>query len=530
MAAPMASDLPHFEPADRQALREQLAATLSPEILAELRRWVALRVSRSMQPIHAVVDRRDDLGGAAPPAGSLASEVQRALHEAQPDRDYEAVLERLGRTTPGGLVERYRLPADLVEGLRINALGPVRGCAPELDAHARAVEDHDALMAEVTRAPRTGLALAASMAGGLLARFGSRPAPDRLESRIRASRQRLEQSLAAFSRRYRASAAQARENLEHLLMAIYGGLLERLQEDLRRVGRSLVLVDLDAGRLELAMSPSERAAQRAWARGIARRLEALAETGAWRAVGEAADRALGWMLDDPARARSLLDDDGASYAVTFARHRARALAAVADEAWQRGETIAACEIIRHLLTGSNVAWQAGDPDDVLLATAGLRLVVACTATEEISEEPLEPVPGFVAQALARRGDGDPTVRLPGEQVTTLTRWTAFAVERYARRSGLLLGLEAQLPQPVRLCEGLGPWRVALEHAWPDVDLQALEGLVRDCTTPLQRRSSAFFRWLVRERRGRWHAEVSRVCGRAMFAIVPVALVVWWWLG
>jgi len=342
----------------------------------------------------------------------------------------------------GPLVTRYLLPDEVLRALAAACVEPLRPCMEALGVHAQQMKTHADLLKSLqeTKGLKTGVGVAATVAGGLLlgplgaiaARALTGAAMDPSE-KINQSAGRVGDTFEGFRSAFVAGMERVDANVADVYASIYGGLVLRLQADLAALGRGLTWIDFQEPRVLIGLSPAEVERFTGWAQDTVLQLEKLRATGDWLRLGDGADKALRLTTEDPLRANVVGDDGETSFAVLFARFRAVAMNAVADAAWEQGRVDDACQLYKHLLEGTNLAWEpnAEAPDEALSpARAGWRLAVAATSGEEVDADQLLVFPEYVAQAMARFQSEQPFVGAPGEMLSGTSVLVSAAIESF----------------------------------------------------------------------------------------------------
>ena len=394
--------------------------------------------------------------------GSLAADLREVAWLKEIVTTYQstlALLEASGEL--GHIVRRYHLPAQHVFAISQACALPLRPVANALSNHAREMRAHFDLLRSLAskQGTRAGFALAASIAGGaLLGPFGAlggrflAQATDDSGERKERSTERIgetfEEFIAAFGEEWDA----VEKRVHHLLLALYGGLLLRLEKDLNALGRSLVDVDLNEGQLQIGLSQEAHDSFVDWADTTLARLRTLSESRQWGPLGDAADKALRVTMAEPLHAHVVGSDGKTSYAVEFASLRATALDKAADVAWAQGNIDTACTIYRHLLGGSNIAWLGianaeTRKDQVGMHVGAFRLALAATrpdasrgANKDGLLDDLLLLPNFVMQFTERTVGIAEAGILPSEDLRVGEFYAAWMITSFLVEQGAALGI------------------------------------------------------------------------------------------
>ena len=333
--------------------------------------------------------------------------------------------------------------------------------------------------------------------------------------------ERVEDTFEGFRASFVAAMEAVDTNVRYTLVSLYGGFLLRLEQDLNALGKGLTSIDLDTGELQIGLSPKALEEFNAWAHSSLEQLRSLRRDEQWGRLGDAADKALRLTIANPLRTNVVGDSDETAYTVEFARMRAVAINRVAEIAWRKGKTKEACDLYRHLLSGTNVAWeriQEGEdtPEDEALHTAGLRLAIAATNNRgQANPDDLAVLPAFVAQATARFVA--PELRFmnaPGEGVTGTTILTATTIAAYADEHKHDLRLAERMPAVVQRNGGLDQWTQLLQQGG---SASFVLQLVDKETRSAHAEESKFLTWLLErvsqeEKMTKWFRVLLSIAG------------------
>ena len=379
--------------------------------------------------------------------GPIVKELQAAATLPTVVEHYRSTVAALAEhPTIGPVVRRYLVPEEVLRALAAACVSPLTPTIEALEVHARQIRAHGDLLRSLkeSKGLKTGIGIAASIAGGLvLGRFGS-VAARALTGAVMDSSAQMNESVGRvagtfeqFRSRFAKAVEQVETNIEVVYLALYGGLLLRLQEDLNALGRTLEWLDYFSADADVALSEAESIRFLDWALSSLQRMDELAEQLKWLELGDAADKALRVTMADPIRLK-VTDDKGEGIIVRFARHRATAINAVADRAWAEGRLADACKLYRHLLEGTNITWECetaeeGPDQSWSAARAGWRLAVAATMEPPIEEAAggASIFPEYVAQALCRLPSDEPYATAPGEMLTAPSIMVGTAIARFA---------------------------------------------------------------------------------------------------
>lgn len=518
-----------------EAFDAELQAGLPPDVFNHLVEWINVNAPAATRPIWDVVEFRtqriavresqvsenetkeeaqqrirayfEDINPAP-----IASSLQAACRFQPVIYAYEQTLSTLGNTDQiGPIVRRYHLPTEAVSSLLANCTAPLRPALEALGAHAVQLKAHGDLLTSLAggKGLRAGLGIAASIAGGaflgplgaigarLLTSSAMNPA-----AKIEASNERVAASFEAFRAAFVSAMQVVDANVRYTLVSLYGGFLLRLERDLNALGRGLVGIDLTAGYAYIGLSPEALNEYDAWARTSLTQMRSLREQYQWVRLGDAADKALRFTLADPFRSDIIGGGFSAPYSLEFARMRAAALNVVAHAAWSQGKIDEACTIYRHLLSGTNVAWERSiegeqTPADEALHIAGLRLAIAATRSDhgEMNLDDLAALPTFVAQATARFAGDEPWLSIPGEGISAATIAAATTIATYANERGIDLRLAERMSEAVNRNGGLAQWESLVETCRDEDPCLVLE-LVDEQTREAYDEASDFLKWFV----------------------------------
>lgn len=460
-------------PQEIESLRGEFQENLQRRVTTALHRWVEEEATQAVAELRQIVENREQFwetwsSQVEKQKGVPTQEQQKAIfstlapgplvielrtaaqfHKRLADT-YEHKLRRLqAHPSLGPLVRRYHLPAAAVSAL---AMGCNRKLKPALQAlhnHAKQIKAHQALIRTVVaeRRAQAGVTLVASIVGsmffGPLGGLGARAlvnTEDNAEARLETSSNLIWETMNAFVDQLRQGIDGVAAGVHHVLLALYGGLVLRLEKDLNSVGRSLVGVSFVRGNLRIGLNATAQRAFSQWAENTLQGFEGLRGAKEWGKLGDAADKALRTTIAEPLHSRVLAEDGFSSYAVLFARARVTALNLAANEMWSEGRVDTACALYRHLYSGSSIAWLSflatePDLDGAWMHVGGLRLALAATSPRLASTKDsaggifdLETLVVFVAIYGARSKKRDSC--LPGEGIDADTEVTALAIDAY----------------------------------------------------------------------------------------------------
>ena len=520
-------------PTELEAFDNELQSGLSPQIYNYLSNWIKANASNATEPIWNVVGSRcEHLEALANQAekketkeqeqerirnyfqnvnpGPITQELQRACVLDTVWDSYSSNLSRLAHSPEvGPITQRYHLPKEVVTALCSACMAPLRPALNVLGVHAKQLQAHSELLQSLAEGQglRTGLGIAASVAGslllgplgaigaGLLTGAATDPA-----SKVNASAEQVGDTFEEFRDSFVAAMEMVDTNVRYTLVSLYGGLLLRLEQDLNALGKRLAAIDLDAGEVQIELSSKALEEFDTWARSSLEQLRSLERDGQWGRLGDAADKALRLTIAEPLRTNVVGTDNETAYTVEFARMRAVAINRVADIAWREGKIKEACDLYRHLISGTNVAWehiQEGEetPEYEVLHTAGLRLAIAATSSNGGQADPddLAVLPAFVAQATARFVASEPWIGAPGEGVAGATILTAKTIAAYADEHGHDLRLADRMPAVVQRNGGLDEWTQLVQQG--TVPASFVLHLVDEETCAAHAEESKFLAWL-----------------------------------
>ena len=520
-------------PTELKAFDNELQSGFSPQIYNHLSDWIEANASNATEPIWNVVGSRcEHLEALANQAekketkdqvqerirsyfqnvnpGPIAQELQRACVLDTVWDSYSSSLSRLAHSPEvGPFTQRYHLPKEVVTALCSACMAPLHPALNVLGVHAKQMQAHGELLQSLAEGQglRTGLGIAASVAGSLLlgplgaigAGLLTGAATDPT-SKVDASAEQVGDTFEEFRASFVAAMDIVDTNVWYTLISLYGGLLLRLEQDLNALGKRLAAINLDTGEVQIELSSKALEEFDAWARSSLEQLRSLENDEQWGRLGDAADKALRLTITDPLRTNVVGTDNETAYTVEFARMRAVAINRVADIAWREGKTKEACDLYRHLISGTNVAWeriQEGEetPEDEVLHTASLRLAIAATSSngEQANLDDLAVLPAFVAQATARFVASEPRISASGEGVAGATILTAKTIAAYADEHGHDLRLADRMPAVVQRNGGLDEWTQLVQQK--AVSASFVLHLVDEETCAAHAEESMFLAWL-----------------------------------
>lgn len=521
-------------PAELEAFANELQDNLSPHIYNYLEDWIGTNAPNVTEPIWKVVgDRCERLAVLAEQAskkekkeqiqarirsyfhnvnpGLIAQELQRACVLTTVWDSYNNSLSRFAQSPEiGPIAQRYHMPKEVVTSLCGACMAPLRPALDTLGIHAGQMQAHSELLQSLSegQGTRTGVGVAATVAGGLLlgplGAIGGRllaGAVTDTTSKVDESAERVEDTFEGFRASFVSAMEAVDTNVCYTLVSLYGGFLLRLEQDLNALGKRLTGIDFDTGEVQIGLSPKALEEFDTWARSSLEQLHSLKGDEHWGRLGDAADKALRLTISNPLRTDVVGDGDSTAYTVEFARMRAVAINRVADIAWREGKTKEACDLYRHLLSGTNVAWertQEGEetPEGEVIHTAGLRLAIAATSNNrgQANLDDLAVLPAFVAQATARFVAPEPRISAPGEGVTGATILTATTIAAYADEYKYDLRLADRMPDVVQRNGGLDQWTQLLQQG--GMATSFILHLVDKETRSAHAEESKFLTWLL----------------------------------
>ena len=521
-------------PAELEALANELQDDLPPHIYNYLEDWIGTNAPNVTAPIWNVVgDRCERLVALADQAskkekkeqiqarirsyfqnvnpGPIAQELQSACVLTTVWDSYDSSLSRFAQSPEiGPIAQRYHMPKEVVTSLCGACMVPLRPALDALGVHAGQMQAHSELLQSLSegQGTRSGVGVAATVAGGLLlgplGAIGGRLLAGAVTdptSKVDESAEQVEDTFEGFRTSFVAAMEAVDINVCYTLVSLYGGFLLRLEQDLNALGKGLTEIDLDTGEVKIGLSQKALEEFDDWARSSLEQLHSLKKDEQWGRLGDAADKALRLTIANPLRIDVTGDDGAMAYTIEFARMRAVAANRVADLAWREGKTKEACDLYRHLLSGTNVAWeriQEGEetPEDEVIHTAGLRLAIAATNNNgrQTNPDDLAVLPAFVAQATARFVALEPRIGAPGEGVTGATILTATTIAAYADEYKHNLRLADRMPAVVQRNGGLDQWTQLLQQR--EVSASFVLHLVDKETCSAHAEESKFLTWLL----------------------------------
>jgi hypothetical protein len=537
----------------------RLREELPPHLYDAVARWVNEACPAASAPLwNAVGQRCEKLGALAEQAegkesaeegqariqqyfqtvnpGPIAQDLQRSAKLHSFTTHYHRAVRTLADDpVVGPVVRRYLVPDEVLRGLAAACAAPLQSCMDALGCHANQMKAHADLLRSLqeSKGLKTGVGVAATIAGGLLlgplgavaARALTGAAMDPSE-RINESAERVGSTFEQFRAHFVAAMEQVDTNVLAVYLSLYGGLLLRVQEDLAVLGRSLAWLDFGTGGAVAGLSELEHGRFVEWASSSLTRMEDLARSRDWLALGDAADKALRLTLADSMQV-NIVDEDEVAFVVRFARHRATALNAVADVAWQSCKYADASRLYRHLLEETNVAWECdlgpGEPTPSWNpAIAGWRLALAATAEPPVAgaEEAVLVLPDYVAQALFRFNSERPFDSAPGEMLSGLSAMVAATLVRFSEQ---MLGAPVTTQRVPSHLRSVPPEQFS-EFAEGPVDFGALGDLIPDEWSAGM--DGSFLRWF---RAGVESAERTATwlgCGAIGCGLLVLVVVIW----
>lgn len=520
----------HIEnaPSEIEVLSRELQSSLNPQVYKQLSEWIKITKKNVIEPIREIVEKRyrhiltlarhmnrsrekeqmrsymRDFFQSIEPR-SIAVEIRETCKPDRFLRIYEETLSQLEKSRQIGiLVHRYHLPREIVSFLWNTCMKPLKSAFEALGVHSNQMKAHIELLQNLSKQKgiRIAINIASSIIGGVLlgpfGRIGARLLAQSItdpSSKIDESFQRVNETFENFRSSFSSAMERVDTNVLYIMLSLYGGLLLRIERDLNALGKSLLSVDLHTGEIQIGLSPKALEEFNAWAQATLQKLETLKAQEKWWILGDAADKALRFTIADPYRASVVEKNSTTAYAVEFARMRAIAINKVADTAWRMGKIEDACNLYRHLLTSTSVAWERtnqrkqGSPDESLYV-AGLRLAIAATLIDkgQVNIDDLALLPASVAQIITRLSDaGSP--RVPGEGLSETTILLAKIIAIYAKEQGIDLRIKDNIPDY---------WTTISKRK--RVSISEIYDLVDEYTRTAYKETSRFLTWLAERAR------------------------------
>ncbi len=468
--------------------RKDLKDTLSPEGFRLLNERVESQVEMAMLDVNRVIDvrqnRLDELARAGrrqtkedPDVFERVSAQIEAIHPEGIAEDIQEATQFAGveATQFDGIAENYRqfaerlqsgpvtsraasryiLPGEVVQAMMSQCATPFESLEDPLESFTESVKSHVqeideltssklgkgiAAFANITSSLAMGAATSALTGSAFVGRSARKKASSGIGgwvakkyfgSGMREAMENLERSFQDFSSEYEKVSAECKRRLELTTLILYGGVLRHLEQDLNEVHQTVGDLEWDSGLVDPKLSKSGTNMFVSWAERTEKELEELDEQKEWAQLGDAAESALQHVLENRARSQTTGLQNGLAYATTFARKRAKAVMKVADEAWQKGEYVAAAELYLDLLAGSPVGFDCPESSS---AKAGWRLALVGTderAPDGLQERALDFLP-YIQQVKVRDEVQGGRYSIPGEHISTEADETAAMLALFAR--------------------------------------------------------------------------------------------------
>ncbi len=427
------------------------------------------------------------------------------------------------------LVQRYHLPAEALDALAQGALAPIGMQQEPLEALVSAIRSHMSVVKGLKSGQglKTGLRVAASLLGGMVGgRLGARGASALVGAamspvaKLTASMEHVGQSWEHYYSTFLQRNAEACERARLLLLALAGGLLTRLNEDLTATGQTLLTINLFSGDVEFALTLEAGEVFEVWVTGVFENAEQFLEAGKFEEAVQIADRALSIIIARPAFARHPATGDK-GWAIFFHRLRTRALNRLAEPFWRAGNWEKArtyyLRVLAQPVASAPDYDQEADPEEEDVAWAIWRLALLTTSPQQ---EELGRGVIWVRQVGAR-WSGPAWCSALGEALSGNALAAAIAVCKACEDSQIDTSPNSLLPA---VCHGLDQewWR---EHSSTAVNITQLEQIL-GCPDGLE---TPFSGWVRRRRRTEKLHRVA-VWGLVSAAVLAIfAGGLWWFL-
>lgn len=558
--------------AELKTTRRDLKNELSPESFEMLSGRVETQVEQSLRDVNKVIevrqDRLDELSRAArrqedddPDIFERVSARLKAIHP-------EAIAEDIQEATQfDGLVDdyrqfakalrngpltskaasRYALPDEAVEALAARCAVPFENLEEPLEAFTDGVRAHVeeideitssklgkgiAAFANITSSLAMGAATSALTGNPFLGRSARKKASSGIGgwvakkyfgSDLEDATKSVERSFQAFAREYERARMECSHRVELTILTLYGGIFRQIEQDLGEADQRIGNVEWNDGLVEPTLSRSGKNKFSSLAEQAVDQLEDLEDQEEWDRLGDAAEQALQFSLDNRPRSQATGPQNGVAYATIFARKRAVAVMQVAEIAWQSGNYVAAAQLYLDLLAGSPVGF---DSSACLSAVAGFRLALVGTserAPDPITDRALDLLP-YVQQVRVRQDVQDGRYAIPGETLLDGAEEIATTLDLFASETG---ATEPNINR--RVAESINGGKEK-EPTWPSTSPQSFdfEAVVKKHEIPEDLGSSRLAKWLKngsnKQVRRRW-----LMIGAATLAAAALSLFMLYWV-
>ena len=348
----------------------------------------------------------------------------------------------------GPLVRRYRLPSKVIERLSAMASAEAMNALKQpLSGLQQAFHAHADLMREMNR--NKGLKMGAQFAAAIVGRMLLGPYGGRMVSAAMAgsTRAQINGSIARIASAWdevEAAWNQARAQRElhvaHVVHSVLGGLLLRVDADLRALGYRIAELSVDPPLIIPALDDERRRQLDQWGIPTVHELQRLLSCGQLQQAAEGAARALASLLRDPVKARAVSSGATECWAVRFAAIEAEALSRLADRCWLDGDHATAARLYAAWIFDLPVLTEPACADATYrLGRAAWRmaLVVAqrsSSAVEVAADSDSQQV--RLILALAARCAASERIELPGRRIDLQSKVVGSVLAQYAKDCGL----------------------------------------------------------------------------------------------
>jgi hypothetical protein len=451
----------HWAPRQVQAVLEQATDLVEQRINSIERTY---RLLESKESKITVLEQAKTIFEVLHP-GTIAQEMKESLSTDILWQPYSKHIKLLEKTsTVGKLGARYQVPEKIVRGISTHCFShfsdtklALASLADSFKAYAQCLQDASQSKFGKGVALASGVVSSVALSALTVNPFVARKARQEASSavgkwvgnkifstRVNPSIRTVTNSFHHFAEIYQTAIEETRKLVLVVISALYGNLLLRLEEDLNARELSLQHIDWENGTLALQLVPKKEEDIEVWAADAIDQLETLKAPSDWPKAVSAAETALQFFSKDSMHSGLADSQSGTSYAVIFARHRARALNKAADLAWEEKRYSNAAELYQHLLMGTSVAWENSARQDEAVHVAGWRLALIATmpgVSKVLASQALSFLP-YIHQALVRQQDENHF--LPGETVSEKSKDIAAILEYFSLENKMQANLTDRL--------------------------------------------------------------------------------------
>lgn len=356
----------------------------------------------------------------------------------------------------GPVVGRYHLPNEVIRGILESSLSPIDRPIKNLMHLRDGILNHKDVLRSVSKARllKKGVQVATSATtrsfgipfGGLAAKAILGIFMD-TESPPYKSLQKVSRMYTEFCDSLDESNESIMLTTLYALASIYGGLLIRTEDDLNSVGRTIVGIDFECGKISIGLTDSAKQEYRKWARGSYKVIRRFKKKRDIVSLINASEAAISMSLQDCLLAQVHGRSRSVSCVVDFSSLRAIALNMEADSLWNCGQWDEACMLYGRLISGVSIScekhqyrlWRSRHE---FLYLAGLRLAIHATMLNEaLKLDYLFVLPRFVAYTLTRLAHGSWDTSALGENLSDATIISGVTIYNYAKHRQFDVGLE-----------------------------------------------------------------------------------------